>query len=165
MIKTMSLVFLFFLISISEMFSQEVKPLTIFSSSFDWRVYENSNSTLIPANKLSLLYNLNNDHLLTSLNPYSNQLFFTDSKRDANHHPLIFAKINFFGIENLEQHDDVEIPPKADDASFWDNEIIYFVVGAVAATALYIVWQNSGSENPPQKTFGLPPKPKRVYGF
>ncbi len=165
MIKIIRLVILLFLVCFSEVFSQRVNKTTIFSNGFNWITKNSSSLIIYDKNKLSSLYNMGGSNYLASLKTYSNNLFITNSKNSATHHSLVFAKINFFGIENLEQRDDLETPFKEDDSSFWDNEIIYFVVGAVAATALYIVWQNSGSENPPQKTFGLPPKPKSVYGF
>lgn len=162
-IKIMWFVFLLFLVCLTETFSQESKTSILYSDGFNWVANKNARSIITDENKLSLLHNLNDNYYLASLKTYSDVFFITNSKSSVNHHPLVFAKINFFGVNNLEKKEDAETPFKEDDSSFWDNEIVYFVIGAVAATALYIVWQNSGSENPPQKTFGLPPKPKSVY--
>ncbi len=163
-IKIVRLAFLLFLICFAETFSQETKALTFFPNDFSWIAEKNYPSILYNRDNLSVLHNMSTTPYFASVKTQSAKAF-PFNNNSVNHHPLVFAKINFFGIENLEQHDDIETSIKEKENSFWDNEIVYFVVGAVAATALYIVWQNSGSENPPQKTFGLPPKPQGADGL
>ena len=63
-----------------------------------------------------------------STKTHSTKMFFPTNKNSTNHSPLVFAKINFFGITNLDKRDDIETTFEEKDRSFWDNEIIYFVV-------------------------------------
>ena len=165
MTKIMCLFFLLFLISLSALFSQDVNRPTFSSRDFGLAVSKTSSLFTNNSNKLSTLSSINFNTSLASLKTHVANDFIANSKNYTNHTPLVFAKINFFGIDNLEAKDDLKTPFKEEDTSFWDNEIIYFVIGAVAATALYLVWQNSGDDNPPQKTFGLPQKPQEVYGL
>jgi len=80
-----------------------------------------------------------------------------------NHQSLIYAKINFFSKENLKRssapisNNDPE--NGNEEESFWDNNFVYFAIGAAVAVILYLVWQSSGSDEAPQNTLGLPPKP------
>ncbi len=165
-IKIMRLVFLLFLVCLSHIFSQEGTRVNLLSNDLYFSTSNNYTTTIYStANKLSLLYSINPKHNLASTKTQLPKAFFYSNAKSVSHHPLVFAKINFFGLDNLESKDDLEIPFKEEEGSFWDSEILYFVIGAVAATALYIVWQNSGDENPPQKTFGLPPKPQGSYGL
>jgi len=80
-----------------------------------------------------------------------------------NHQSLLYAKINFFSKNNLKRRTDPisdnESENGKEEESFWDNNIVYFVIGAAVAVILYLVWQSSGSDDVPQKTLGLPPKP------
>ena len=164
-IKITRLVFLLFLICFVDVFSQETTIMNLYSNNFSTTNSNNYPFVIDTTIKISGLYNLSPKPNFASAKTQSTKLFFPTNNNSVSHHPLVFAKINFFGINNLENKDDLETPFKEEESSFWDNEIVYFVIGAVAATALYIVWQNSGDENPPQKTFGLPPKPQGAYGL
>lgn len=165
MIKKILFILLFFVLGSIEIFSQEFKTQNFFSNNFSWISKDNSQLIFDTSNKLLSLRKLNNQSVFVSSKNYTDNVINIYDEDNVNHHPLVFAKMRFFGIDNLEKRDEIDNSFEDSESSFWDNEIIYFVVGAVAATTLYIVWQNSDSKNPPQKTFGLPPKPEGSYAL
>lgn len=165
MVKTKHFAFIFLLVSLTNAFSQGVASQKLFSNDFSWVANNNSFPPLYDSNRMSFLHNENTSACFASVMTQSTKTLPYINSNGVNHHPLVFAKINFFGIDNLAEDKDIDTQFKNNESSFWENDIIYFVVGAVAATALYLVWQNSESENPPQKTFGIPPKPKGAYGL
>ncbi|MBU0473913.1 MAG: hypothetical protein KKF62_07085 [Bacteroidetes bacterium] len=165
MINKIFFILLFFVLGSIEIFSQEFKTQNFFFNNFSWTSEKNSPLIFGTSNKLIYLRKLNNHPVFASSKTYTDKPLNIYSEDNVNHHPLVFAKLRFFGIDNLEKRDETNTSFEESESSFWDNEIVYFVVGAVAATTLYIVWQNSDSKNPPQKTFGLPPKPEGSYAL
>lgn len=163
--KTILNLFLLFFIGSIEVFSQEFETQRMFSNNFSLTTKINYTSVFNNSNKLVVLRDINYNQIYASSQLHLNTFPHFGTENNINHHPLIFAKLNFFGIDNLEKRNAKEDSFKYTESSIWDTEIIYFVIGVVAATTLYLVWQNSGSEDKPQKTFGLPPKPEGSYGL
>lgn len=157
--------FLLIFVGSIEVVSQEFNTPRMFSEYFGLNKDISSTYIFGDTNKLIELRDTNYNSVYASSKLQIDKPIYIPGENNINHHPLIFAKINFFGINNLEKKDDEDTLFKDTESSIWDNEIIYFVIGAVAATTLYLVWQNSGSENKPQKTFGLPPKPEGSHGL
>ena len=120
------------------------------------------NSSII--NKISQLSygEISSQIVSVSLKNFNSNTSFSRSEF-INHQSLIYAKINFFSKNNLKRRTDLISDNKPENGkeeeSFWDKNVVYFVIGAAVAVILYLVWQSSGSDDVPQKTLGLPPKP------
>ncbi len=120
------------------------------------------NSSII--NKISNLSSgeFSSQIVSASLKNFNSQTSFSRSNL-SNHKSLLYAKINFFGINNLKNKTEPisnNDPENGnEEESFWDNNFVYFAIGAAVAVILYLVWQSSGSDDVPQKTLGIPPKP------
>lgn len=152
-----SLLVISFLILLSHnLYSQRVNDgINIQFSNFQ-------NSSII--NKISQLsYGETSSQIVSvSLKNFNSNTSFSRSEF-LNHQSLIYAKINFFSKNNLKRRTDLISDNKPENGkeeeSFWDKNVVYFVIGAAVAVILYLVWQNSGTDDAPQNTLGIPPKP------
>jgi len=150
------LVISFLILLSNNLYSQQVK------SGDNFQLGNNQNLSII--NKISQLSyeQFSSQIVSTSLKNFNSNNSFNRSNF-LNHQSLIFAKINFFSINNLKRSSvpisDNEPENGKEEDSFWDNNFVYFAIGAAVAVILYLVWQSSGSDDAPQNTLGLPPKP------
>jgi len=150
------LVISFLILLSNNLYSQQVK------SGDNFQLGNNQNLSII--NKISQLSyeHFSSQIVSTSLKNFNSNNSFNRSNF-LNHQSLIFAKINFFSINNLKRSSvpisDNEPENGKEEDSFWDNNFVYFAIGAAVAVILYLVWQSSGSDDAPQNTLGLPPKP------